>query len=161
MTSRAKGEGSRESAPRQQERLQSARQGGVFARKRVEDEIEDDAALQQARARAEKLGKRAEANSTKLLAIFNRWCGEEVEEGLAEDDDVGEGSEGGVAILAWRGLGMETVASFVLQVRRVVGSSGMLVAKLAGVRLIQKRACPVSTFSRCHVASWQQLMLPL
>ena len=120
-TAKTKADGSRGNTPLLlHERLHTGRQGGVFARKRVESEHEDDDALQQARVRAEKLEKRAEANSRRLSAIFNRWCGEEPEEGFAEDDDEdsGEGSGGGVAAVTWRGLGMETVASFVLQVRR-------------------------------------------
>ena len=117
------------------EKSKSARQGGTSGRKQITESISDETLVIQAR-RAEKFAKIAEANAIRLITIFSSWNGGD-DQSIDEDEHYQQ-EDGLCKHAQWRGLGIETVASFLLQVQVPVA------VLLTFGRFIQ---CQISKFS--------------
>jgi hypothetical protein len=100
------------STPKSRERSKSAHKGGAFGRHYLAESKNEDDLAREARL-AEKLAKKAEANAVKLIAIFSSWNGAG-DQGIDDAENLTENKVERATM--WKGLGIETVASFLLQV---------------------------------------------
>lgn len=100
------------STPKSRERSKSTHQGGAFELHYLAERKNEEDPAREARF-AEKVAKKAEANAVKLIAIFRSWNGAG-DQGIDDTKNLTEDEEETASM--WNGLGIETVASFVLQV---------------------------------------------
>ena len=108
-------------------------------------------AAHEAARRDEEAARRAaaEANATRLLDFFNAWCKEE------EADECEQVQEGQGGAVLWRGLGVDTLAAFVVQAyaRRKVMRLGYL-GQLARLKRFSACVKPRGDMSFSISKSW-------